>query len=392
MMLASLLIITLLISCFGYFFWYSGRQQRSEKYADEAFFDIRRNEIADEAELGQLSVEESQQLAADLMVEQRVSQTKTPFGSVVQSRFAEWCVLLFFILTVVGSISLYQGLGYAKDVQFHQAMMSETLTPSQVSAFLQYRSRRYDRAEDWYYEAVDEVKAGQYSKAVLAFEKALDRLPEDSQDRLNLLVEYAQAIFYANKNQSSEALEKALQRIFAIAPNQPNALGLKGVTEFDQANYLGAVLAWQEAIRYNPNSAERMALLTAIGKARQLGKISYQTLAPIITDQIAVQLTWQARDRQWQPNDVLLVYAQVPGQKMPVAIQRVLPKDLASPILLTNLDALMPTANLAEVEQVDLVVKLANLQDADLTKGQIIGTKRGVVTNRKEIFTIKLAL
>ncbi|KZN12897.1 tetratricopeptide repeat protein [Marinomonas sp. TW1] len=392
MMLASLLIITLLISCFGYFFWYLGRQQTLDDQTHEAFFDLRQTEIADETQLGQLSDEESQQLTADLAFEKKVSQTKVSFSSAVQGRFAEWCVLLFFTLAVVGSVSLYQDLGYAKDVQFHQAMGAETLSPAQVSAFLQYRSRRYDRAEDWYYEAVDEVQAGQYSKAVLAFEKALERLPADSQDRLNLLVEYAQAIFYANQNQSSEALEKALQRIFAIAPNQPNALGLKGVIEFDQANYLGAVLAWQEAIRYNPNSAERMALLAAIRKARQLGKISYQTLAPIITDQIAVQLTWQATDRQWQPNDVLLVYAQVSGQKMPVAIQRVLPQDLASPILLTNLDALMPTVNLAEVEQVDLVVKLANLQDADLTKGQIIGIKRDVVTNRKEIFTIKLAL
>lgn len=392
MMVASLLIVTLLISCFGYFFWYLGRQQTLNDRTHEIFFDIRRTEIADEKQSGQLSVEESKQLTADLAFEQRASQTKSSFSSASHSRFAQWSVLLFFILSVVGSISLYQGLGYAKDVQFHQAMMSESLTPQQISTFLQYRSRRYDRAEDWYYEAVDEVQAGQYSKAVQAFEKALARLPEESQDRLNLLVEYAQAVFYANKNQSSERLERVLQRIFAIAPNQPNALGLKGVIEFDQANYLGAVLAWQEAIRYNPNSAERMALLTAINKARQIGHISYQTLAPIITDQITVQLTWQASDIQWQPNDVLLVYAQVPGQKMPVAIQRVLPKDLASPILLTNLDALMPTANLAEVEQVDLVVKLANLQEADLTTGQIIGTKRGVVTNRKKIFTIKLAL
>ncbi|AEF53900.1 tetratricopeptide repeat protein [Marinomonas posidonica] len=392
MMVASLLIVTLLISCFGYFFWYLGRQQTLNDRTHEIFFDIRRTEIADEKQSGQLSVEESKQLTADLAFEQRASQTKSSFSSASYSRFAQWSVLLFFILSVIGSISLYQGLGYAKDVQFHQAMRSESLTPQQISTFLQYRSRRYDRAEDWYYEAVDEVQAGQYSKAVQAFEKALARLPEESQDRLNLLVEYAQAVFYANKNQSSERLERVLQRIFAIAPNQPNALGLKGVIEFDQANYLGAVLAWQEAIRYNPNSAERMALLTAINKARQIGHISYQTLAPIITDQITVQLTWQASDIQWQPNDVLLVYAQVPGQKMPVAIQRVLPKDLASPILLTNLDALMPTANLAEVEQVDLVVKLANLQEADLTTGQIIGTKRGVVTNRKKIFTIKLAL
>ncbi len=162
--------------------------------------------------------------------------------------------------------------------------------------------------------------------------------------------------------------------------------------EFDQKNYLGAVLAWQEAIRYNSNSAERIALLFAITKARDVGAIDYRQVAPIITHQLAMKVEWDKRNLHWLKDDILLVYALAKGQKMPVAIQRVFPEDLEQPILLTNLDAVMPTVTLAQIDKVDIVVKLSNINDNDLTKGRIIGIKRGLLTNTKEIFVINVAL
>lgn len=133
-------------------------------------------------------------------------------------------------------------------------------------------------------------------------------------------------------------------------------------------------------------------MLSAINKARELGQIDYQQVAPIITDQLAVTLDWEATNYRWQKDDVLLVYAVMAGQKMPLAIQRVFPEDLGQPILLTNLDAMMPTATLANVETVDLVVKLSNINDNDLTKGRIIGIKHSLLINSREIFVIKVAL
>lgn len=390
-MILNLLLILVLLMSFAYLFYAIRSPKLSSNKTQQDFYQTRHKEIVAEQTSGRLSEFESVKLLQDLRAEQnqaysKETQWKTDIG------LTHWLIVGFFVIGALGSLLLYQHLGFAKDWRFQQAMQSQTLSPDKITDFLQYRSRRYDRAEDWYYEAVDLVQRGKYQAATLAFERALDKLPQNSGDRLNLLVEYAQAVFYANNNQSSVKLEGLIEQILLLDPHQANALGLKGVVEFDRKNYLAAILAWQEAIRYNNNSAERLALLTAVNKARVAGNINYQSLPPIITDQIAVQLKWDANSIQWQPNQVLLVYAQQAGQAMPVAIQRVLPKDLTGPILLTNLDAVMPTANLSEVQQVDLVVKLANLQDADLTKGQIIGTKSGVFTNRKEIYVIKLAL
>mgnify|MGYP000150123257 CR=1 FL=1 len=342
--------------------------------------------------MGRLTPSEARQLLNDLdqEVDSQSNQSRRFFSADVS--LARWTMFSVVALSVLGSVSLYQQLGYATEVAFTEDLRKQQLTPEKITRFLQYRSERYDRIEDWYFLATDYMNANKYSEAVSAFEKALEKPSQNAQDHTALLVEYAQAIFYANDNQSSPKMLAVVEAILQQDPTQAIALDLKGVAAFSEQNYLGAVLAWQEAIRYSPRSVERLALLSAIAKARQRGRIDYQQVAPIITHQLAVKIEWDESDRKWQPDDVLLVYAVIKGQKMPVAIQRIFPDDLSQPILLTNLDALMPTVTLAETETVDLMVKLSNIHDKDLTKGRIIGIKESLLINTKEIFAINVAL
>jgi cytochrome c-type biogenesis protein CcmH len=369
------------------------KRLRSLKKLDlQNFGTVRRQEIAEELEAGRLTSSESVQLLLDVDHENERQAPNRKHTLHMDIPLAQWVMLGVVTVLVLGSVSLYQQMGYAKEVLFTQDLQTQDLTPQKVSDFLQYRRRRYGSVEDWYYEATDDVSAGRYNEAVVAFEKALEAMPREADGRVNLLVEYAQAIFYANGNQSSKKMQKTVDAILEQAPTEAIALGLKGVAEFDQKNYLGAVLAWQEAIRYNSNSAERIALLSAITKVRDVGAIDYRQVAPIITHQLAMKVEWDKRNLHWLKDDILLVYALAKGQKMPVAIQRVFPEDLEQPILLTNLDAVMPTVTLAQIDKVDIVVKLSNINDNDLTKGRIIGIKRGLLTNTKEIFVINVAL
>jgi cytochrome c-type biogenesis protein CcmH len=393
MMVAYLLMAAMIVMSvlFLYYAVIHSVDQLTSSYQED-FIKVRRDEIAQEEGMGRLTSSESLQLLRDLEQEtfSQNNRSKRVFDFDVS--LARWGVLGAVALTVVGSVSLYQQLGYSTEVAFTQDLQRQKLTPQKVTNFLQYRSERYDRMEDWYYLAADYMQAEHYQEAVMAFEKALAKLPENGEDRVALLVEYAQALFYANGNQSSPQMLTLVNAILQQDPTQATALDLKGVAEFSQQNYLGAVLSWQEAIRYSVRSVERLALLSAIAKARQIGRIDYQQVAPIITHQLAVEIDWDDTSRRWQSDDVLLVYAVIKGQKMPVAIQRVFPEDLGQPILLTNLDALMPTVTLAQTQEVDLVVKLSNINDNDLTKGRIIGIKQDLRINSKEIFAIKVAL
>ena len=397
MMVAYLVMVTLiilsLIVLFGFLVQRFGdHSNREGDQNTESFALVRQTEIAQEEEAGRLTASESRQLLLDVDVETSSIDRRKRKSFNNDVVFARWVLLGVTVVAVLGSVSLYQQIGFAKEVAFTQDLQTQSLTPQKVSDFLHYRSERYGRVEDWYYLATDFVNAEKYQEAVAAFEKALEKLPRNAENRVNLLVEYAQAIFYANGGKSSDKMLKVVEAILEVAPTQSTALDLKGVAEFAQQNYLGAVLSWQDAIRYSSRSSERLALLSAINKARELGQIDYRQVAPIITNQIAVKIVWDTSKHTWQQDDVLLVYAVQKGQKMPIAIQRIYPEDLQLPILLTNLDALMPTATLADVDKVDVFVKLANVNDNDLTKGRIIGTKRDLLTNRKEIFVINVAL
>ncbi|TYL48467.1 tetratricopeptide repeat protein [Marinomonas sp. IMCC 4694] len=393
MIMAYCVMVLLIVLSVVYLYWYvSSRFIHNTDRDRHAFATIRRNEIAQEETAGRLTLAEASQLLQDLEHEVRSSDQHRHRRFSNQIVLARWVMLSGSIVVVLGSVSLYHWLGYAKEVVFTQQLQVQQLTPEKITEFLQYRSKRYDGAEDWYYLASDHLNAGRYQDAVIAFERAIETLPEQAEGRVKLLVEYAQAIFYANGNKSSAKMRQVVDAVLQIAPHQATALDLKGVAEFTEQRYLGAILAWQEAIRYSAGSGERLALLSAINAARQRGNIGYQQVPPIITDQLAVQIEWDETTLKWQPDDVLLVYAVIKEQKMPVAIQRVFPRDLSQPILLTNLDALMPTITLADAESVDVVVKLANINDKDLTKGQIIGSKRGLLINYNEIFRINVAL
>lgn len=393
MMMAYLFMAIIIFVCIVYFYYAVKRSasQLTHSYQDN-FSRVRRVEIAQEEAMGRLTPSEARQLLNDLdqEVDSQSNQSRRFFSADVS--LARWTMFSVVALSVLGSVSLYQQLGYATEVAFTEDLRKQQLTPEKITRFLQYRSERYERIEDWYFLATDYMNANKNSEAVSAFEKALEKPSQNAQDHLALLVEYAQAIFYANDNQSSPKMLAVVEAILQQDPTQAIALDLKGVAAFSQQNYLGAVLAWQEAIRYSPRSLERLALLSAIAKARQRGRIDYQQVAPIITHQLAVKIEWDESDRKWQPDDVLLVYAVIKGQKMPVAIQRIFPDDLNQPILLTNLDALMPTVTLAETETVDLMVKLSSIHDKDLTKGRIIGIKESLLINTKEIFAINVAL
>lgn len=357
----------------------------------EDFIHQRQKEIVEEQENARISRHEAKMLLADLRSEE--SSTKhvwfwKPW------RAERWLLLIMFVVVSLGSVSLYQHLGFAKDVTFAQQLANKTVTPKMTLEYLHYRSLRYGRAKDWYDEAQGLMAAAEYQKAQQAYQEVLKVLPKDSPDYSDVLVEYAQAIFYANGNRSSPRMLALVDKALAFNPRNATAQSLKGVAAFDNKDYLNAVLAWQMAARLNSNSTdnERQTLLAAIRTARQAGNINYQQVPPLITQRVSVKILWDKNQVHWQSGDVLLVYALAQGQPMPVAVRRVLPSALGQAITLTNLDSPMSKNGLEGLSKVDLVVKLSKVNAKDLTKGQVIGKKNAVTVNSGAIYTIKVTL
>ncbi|MGB5997577.1 MAG: hypothetical protein WBG31_09740 [Marinomonas sp.] len=393
------LVMALMIAASLVYFFVSLQKNLANDDGEKAdsFAAIRSEEIANEQEVGRLTGQEAEALLKDLESETQHAQSMDEFAPRHRSFLpnlvsTKYTLLGIFVLVSLGSVTLYQSLGYAKDVAFSQALAAKNTTPKMTLDFLKYRSERYDRAEDWYYLANDFMSSGEYAQAMGAFQAALVKLPEGSADQAEVLVRYAQAIFYNNGNVSSPEMEKVVDKVLVLEPKNATALGLKGVAAFDHKAYLKAVLTWQDAARYNDNALERQTLLGAIQSARQAGGISYQQVPALVTRQIALRVIWDKSKIQWHSDDVLLVYALAPGSNMPVAIRRVYPQDLNRPVILTNLDNLMSKQSLEDVGNVDLVVKLSKITAKDLTKGQVIGIKKAVPSNTKAIYAINVTL
>ncbi|TPE54735.1 c-type cytochrome biogenesis protein CcmI [Maribrevibacterium harenarium] len=364
-------------------------QRKNQHQFMAQFVRLRSAEIEQELESGRIDNDEAQQLKEDLLAEAQTEQ-QLQLKSLQESiGSARNIILVALGIVVLGSMTVYYQMGYTREILFTDKLANQTATNDDISAFLQYRSQRYGRAEDWYFEAKDYMARGEYVAAVAAYKQSLDSLDDESEERVDIQVEYAQAIFYANNNQVSPRMTQVVDDVLRVRPDQPVALGLKGVSLFDQGDYKGALIAWQNAVIHGKNPQERAALMAGIRKAREVGNISEEDVPALISHRIRLQI--DVVSGSLDPHSVYLVYARG-SSPMPVAIQRVTSQQLSGVIELTNLDNLMPGASLAQFDQVDVVVKQSPANASDLTQGKIIGQISGVPTQDEQIFQVPVSM
>ena len=365
-----------------------GYQQQED--SGKSFLAIRKQEVAEELAAGRLTDNEAKQLNADIVSE---AQYINQHGALTLNKEIRWARIALsaaVAVILVGSVFLYQRLGFAQDVMFTQKMVERSASDEDISEFLNYRVARYDRAEDWYYLASEQVLAGDYPAAIASYRRVLKKLEVDSADRVNVQVELAQAMFYANNNTVSQTMRETVAEVLKTAPNNVKALGLQGIIDFDAADYQAAVMTWQKAIRLGSDRQERMDLLSGIAAARKQGGITEEQVPALITHRLQLQLVLEKG--VLSNDDVFLVYAKSSDQPMPIAIQRISAAEFGVPIVLTNIDNLMPGKTLSDVEQVEVVVKRSQNNAQDLTQGEIVGYLSSVPSHSSNIFKVNVSL
>lgn len=365
-----------------------GYQQQED--SGKSFLAIRKQEVAEELAAGRLTDNEAKQLNADIVSE---AQYINQHGALTLNKEVRWARIALsaaVAVILVGSVFLYQRLGFAPDVMFTQKMVERSASDEDISEFLNYRVARYDRAEDWYYLASEQVLAGDYPAAIASYRRVLKKLEVDSADRVNVQVELAQAMFYANNNTVSQTMRETVAEVLKTAPNNVKALGLQGIIDFDAADYQAAVMTWQKAIRLGSDRQERMDLLSGIAAARKQGGITEEQVPALITHRLQLQLVLEKG--VLSNDDVFLVYAKSSDQPMPIAIQRISAAEFGVPIVLTNIDNLMPGKTLSDVEQVEVVVKRSQNNAQDLTQGEIVGYLSSVPSHSSNIFKVNVSL
>lgn len=392
MMLAWIVMIAVAVISLLYLVRSILRQRSYEQQEDagQNFLVIRQQEVEEERLAGRLTDAEAEQLHKDIVSEAHYIDQHGALKLNKEVRWARIALAATVAVILIGSVFLYQRLGFAPDVLFTQKMIERSADDEDISEFLDYRVARYDRAEDWYYLASEQVLAGDYASAIASYRQVLQKLEPDSADRVNVQVELAQAMFYANNNTVSQSMREAVSEVLKTEPNNVKALGLQGIIHFDAANYQGAIEAWQAAIRLGSDRQERMDLLSGIAAARKQGGINEDQVPALITHRLQLQLVLEKGSLA--NDDVFLVYAKSLDQPMPIAIQKVSAAEFGVPIVLTNIDNLMPGKTLSDVEQVEVIVKRSQNGAQDLTQGEIVGYLSSVPSRSSKIFKVNVSL
>jgi len=245
----------------------------------------------------------------------------------------------------------------------------------------------------WALLARSYVSMGRYEEAVAMYEKAMQLIPDDAQ----LIADYADALGVLNGRTLDGKPELLIQQALKADPENVKALMLAGTVAFNRKNFADAAGYWEHARANLPTDADpevHRILASGIDEAKNLGREkgkpvtakaeSAGTPKPIgqVGQSIAitgkVSLAPHLADKG-SPTDTLFVFARaVEGPPMPVAIMRVMKKDLPFVFRLDDSNSPMPARKLSEAGSVVIVARLSKSGEAMPKSGDLQGMSQPV--------------
>ncbi len=339
-------------------------------------------EISD-ARYRELELEHQRQFLADNPPEQ--AQDARRGGAVT--------VLIVALLVPVLAGSLYAWLGADSELRLRallderaSLMTSAEPDPAAVrsvnAAIIDRLSALTERSDKPVYPVLLArlyQQQGAYGLAAENYRKAAQLVPEDGGVR----AEYAQALYFEAGNRMTPEVEKATDKALSLAPDDPTALGLKGIAGFQAGEPRAAIDYWRRALKQLPPGASTaQALRNGIAAAReQLGEDAPDPASkPDSTDGAGLQVRVEAPDVQAPAETTVFVYAREwEGSPMPLAIRRLSFGDLPASVTLDDSMAMGPGARLSGADEVEVVARVSLSGKAAPASGDFQGS-RGPLT------------
>lgn len=201
---------------------------------------------------------------------------------------------------------------------------------------------------------------GMPEKALVCYQQASHRAP--------LIKEYAVQQIYSysllQQGKLSATIREQAQRLLQQVAGQPEQfvlMNLLAIDDYFKGDYASAVNHWQYLIAQDKSLTDerRQVLIGAIQKA-QWSLPSDDTSLISVTVQLNIEKSLLA---QVQPDDVVFVYVKSSQQKMPLAVQKHLARELPFSVELTNKDEMLPGMGLKAGEKVQVFAKISRSGD-----------------------------
>jgi cytochrome c-type biogenesis protein CcmH len=269
--------------------------------------------------------------------------------------------------------------------------------PEKIQALLERLKKKLEQNPNdragWALLARSYVEMERYSEAVAIYEKAIILIPDDAQ----LLADYADALGVLNGRTLEGKPELLIQQALKTDPENVKALMLAGTIAFSRKKYADAATYWEHARANLPTDAGPevfQALASGIGEAKSRagdkGKTMTANAGPAgsagPTGQTGQSLAISGRVTlaphladKGSPTDTLFVFARAAeGPPMPVAITRVMKKDLPFTFRLDDSNSPMPARKLSDAGTVVIVARLSKSGNAMPQSGDLQGMSQPV--------------
>lgn len=218
-------------------------------------------------------------------------------------------------------------------------------------------------------------ETGQMPKAVDALERLIEiegRIPP-------LLAQLAQIRFFMAERELTDEVQSLVDETLEQDPRQPTVLGLLGVHAFDNGDYEQAIDHWRRAIANieDPNTVSSLRDGIRVAQER-LGIEPEETVAEGNGIRVRVGLDEELAGRVDDSDTVFITARDIEGELPPLAVVRVQVSELPMTVTLDDSAAMSPQAQISQVREARLMVRVSPSGQATPQPGDLFGDLESV--------------
>ena len=403
---AGLSVIAILIIFFPLIRPHHTEVNLSDKQQNIDIFKQRLAELEQEKNQGhldentflQLKIELEKSLLTDVATGSEIALKNIPINP------SHWAVTSVISLLVIGvSLGFYFKLGRSDDFELSltmdaQAASEQTAAPGEkpapsfekVIVMLEEKLQKNPAdLEKWFLLANTYSAIGKFDKAANAFDSAIKQMPKDDPTLAAVTGSYAQMLFQAAGEVVTPETEIAMNKALTLDPLESSALIIKGIQTYSTGDLKGAITQWEKAKTKASLHLLSSFIEPVLAQTRaKLGE-SPITSKPVNTTTAKIEIKLDISDdlkAKTKAEDIIFVFAQKVGGRMPLAAERLQVKDLPKTIILDDTKSPMPSAKLSSVEFVDITARVSFAGQPKATQGDLfITTKKVAVTGSSPI-------
>ena len=285
--------------------------------------------------------------------------------------------IVFVCLAIVllsSGIYFYQGDALKIAEENTKQPVSQADVEKMVSEFAAKMEKDPTNLQGWAMLARSYRVMGRIPDAIKAYERAgsyINNQPELLADYADLLAANANGNFSGKPHQ---LIAQALK----LDPNNFLALWLAGSDAFSTNQFALAVQTWEKLVKQlPPQSEEARAVMNSIAEARAKGglpapvALAGKGISGVIT--IATDLASRVK-----PDQLVMVIARKPGERMPVAVLRTPVSAFPMRFALDDSLAMNPAALISQQSEVTIEVRISKAGMAKVEAGDLISNVQTV--------------